>query len=1016
MASATAMPVQAPLASAAHKTNSSIAQILQSDSVRRLLNQPNLAIHTVPRTSSPAAYRMIKPKPSIEKKNVVNGELQLPQKSEVSIQVINLPNKDQSEDENLLPSKYNGKSEILLVPIKRELKECGHIEDCESLICNVIVKQYEDDEGITPLISANISDDEEIDAPLTKHCENVKCDALSIDHDRCRRASIPLFSCDKLSMCSICETKFDSQIEFVNHQDCKKKNVYQFNLATPSDIFKWRMREREVQILEEDKMKQNSIYLDPIKGFNYAMEALKKNDELVVIPRMLPVQPKLSKQNYYNHSNNYYIKRNRGVRTTSVNRRLQAPEIDKELTSEMISDIILSCQNSIEQDRMNVKNHVQTPKQIKLSDHLNGGTVNVMDSMTTLNQSFINAIGLAAKSPSNISKQIHHPSGHSTPLKTNNNSSQQKHTQISALLENGSALGGNKLLLQNHPYKVVPIAQLKSEPSLLHQTQGMPKFCVVPDTSMINMSYKVVPIAEMKSEPSLLHKLQGMPKFCVVPDTSAASQPTSSTKKLIQQRKLSKKDKRVVPPLTLRKIPVKNTQNIGPVKFRPLPSIASANVRNVEAKMGNPLKAKRQKVRKRHRKKMLKKGKFRCTHCAKRFSSIDYCKIHIARHENNPGFFCRLCEKGFLNKYVMKKHLDSEHRAGEVRCEMCNCILPSVQELIDHMKTPSVKIKRGCSDCSKGFDTCYQLDYHSRKEHGFLICAICKRQIARTKMKKHLMLEHSISKNRIETGFEKLTQAPTDDELVSEDNLICETEEPVAKVAEPVVEEKKEEADCLARGRSARRRNSKEFFNCTVCERRFDNEKQYQIHLANNPMKFTVCPNCGKKFHRKSECNEHVKTCDVKITTPVQKKPRKRRSSLREETLTHSNEFTLPTSTGRKRHGIYDFPKSKKAKVTRVDPVKYEETKEKDTLSIEYDVIDLEEEDEPSDCLQYLKIMKKKNNFMSEKNEAERNKVSKLEEKILSSHSTQINSHVSTIVCETENMVKISRNHSLQVL
>ena len=342
---------------------------------------------------------MVKQIPSTEKNNGINKECELSNKPEVSINVINSSTKDTNEEENLLPSKNNGKSEILLVPITRKRKPCGHFEPCESLVCNVYVQQYEDQEGITPLISINISeDDDDIDAQVKKHCENIKCDALSIDHDRCRRGSIQLFNCDKCIMCDICGIKFSSFKARLNHKKCRRKQVYQHNIATPTEIFKCRMRERELQILEAARMKRSCDYLDPVTGFNRTMEALKKNDELIIIPKMPPLKSTASKpifpsiciKNRYNTTGNVNSSNNASnnncIKNILGNKKTQNIETNKELTSEMISNIILSCQNSINLTNRNEKINRLPPKQIKSSDHLSGGTVNIMNTSNLQNQ------------------------------------------------------------------------------------------------------------------------------------------------------------------------------------------------------------------------------------------------------------------------------------------------------------------------------------------------------------------------------------------------------------------------------------------------------------------------------------------------------------------------------------------------------------------------------------------------------------------------------------------------------
>lgn len=345
---------------------------------------------------------------SKESENEINGEHLIPDTPEAAAQVKNLPNeKVSNEEENLLPSKNNGKSEILLVPIVRKRKECGHFEPCESLTCDVDVHQHEDETGISPLISYEI-DEDEIDATVIEHCQSKKCDALNIDHDRCRRAFIHINRCDKSEVCDICKFKFKSKAARVNHKKCRRRSYYQHNIATPTEVFKVRMREKELQILEAARTKKRIDYFDPVKGFKNTMEALTNNDELIIIPKMppktskftFPVNTNFSHNNLNNKlydSNNYYHYNNINSFNANKkyykpgNKRLQNLVADKELTSEMIQNIIRSCQKSINK---NDNQKSTSLKQIKLSEHFNGATVRVHETTQVPNEESINFTGL----------------------------------------------------------------------------------------------------------------------------------------------------------------------------------------------------------------------------------------------------------------------------------------------------------------------------------------------------------------------------------------------------------------------------------------------------------------------------------------------------------------------------------------------------------------------------------------------------------------------------------------------
>ncbi|XP_003424820.1 uncharacterized protein LOC100679649 isoform X1 [Nasonia vitripennis] len=930
MASATMSSV--PLQSTkAVPSSAGISKVLLTGSVRRLFNQPNIVIHAIPRNNSPTAFKMVSSSSYPHNKSEINGEYQLPDKPGVSIQVINPSNEKDDEEEYLLPSKNNGKSEILLVPIVRKRKACGHFEPCESLV-------------ITPLISINITEDE-IDAKVTRHCQNKKCDALSIDHDRCRRASIRLHHCDKFMICDTCEITFKTCKARLNHKKCRRKRVvdYQHINVNPNDVKKIRMRERELQMSKELELKRRSMMKITPTCINQ-LSILKGNDELIITP-ILP--PKTSLLNFIpaNNNNSNINNNNNSIKEVLGNKRKHVEEIDMKLTSEKISEIILTCKKTIDSQKQNEKLGSTPLKQIKLADHLNGATVNIRDTPNIPNQPCIKLTEMSTSSVDSVLMK-----------------NQQQKPQI----VNTDLIINNLNATEQEPVANVP----ETEPDKTVGVESLKQLSVnnwVMSSQSFATPYKVVPIAELKSEPSMLHHTQGLPKFCVVPDSDT---PPKSTARLVPQQ-MKKSESKLAPklPKTAPKVISEQAPILNSGKFRPLQPALAGNVRNVEEKLTDPLLNKAQK--RRRRKKNSKKGKFSCSVCSKKFSSSKYCEQHEKSHSNSDlqlSFFCKICDKGFPSKLIMNKHIVGDHKPGQVRCEMCDEVLPSLQELLKHMKSPESKVNRKCSDCPKSFDTCSSLDFHIKKEHGFVICGLCKRQVAESKFKRHLMLEHSISKNRLENSIQKLSCPPDGNEDVREVNLISESTVVAKSVSktEPV-NENKAEMDCIAKNRSVRRRSSKEFFVCTVCERRFEYERQYSIHLATNPMKFTLCPNCGRKFHKKTDYTEHSKTCPRNTLVPVNTTPKGRKSSAANEeiNLKSDNDNKSRNSIDQKRNEKLDSIncikiKSNKVIVQKIQVKRILKTAVEDKITNGL-------KPNSNDCLDKLKIIEVDSN--SQKNE-----------------------------------------------
>ncbi|XP_014216274.1 uncharacterized protein LOC106645037 [Copidosoma floridanum] len=951
-------------------------QVLKSESVRRLFNQPNIVIHAIPRTNSPTAFKMVRSSDcnnsnsstyTADKTNSSSSNAPHDKdhqqdslaassaKPEVSIRVIESTN----ETENLLPSKNNGKSEILLVPVVRQRKECGHFEPCESLLCLVNVEEFKDVDGlVTPLVAFNIDECEDINTKVDKHCGNNECDALSIDHDKGKVTSVEMHCWEKSSLCDVCGIAFLGDEIRLDHRKCRRKHVYQHNTATPTEVFKYRMRQKELQMIEAAKTKRSSDYLDPVVGLTKTMEALSKNDELIIIPKMPPFPPKIVKpcllplssshKDFYIGNNGFInksiINRNNNNNNTNKHksqkiikrrrRKRRKKTDDKDMTSEKICNIIESCKQRIELESKQHNSETNSNNSVEGSRSVDQAQIDV-SNRNSINHKSAN-VSIKEKSVdlrnSNFTAQEEFMANAGLQLASVNN---VKSTDISELNPENEVKAElkkiNDMSLPDKTYKVVPILQLKSIPSLLHEKQDSPTFCAE-NRSEDNSPEKTV-ATELKKPNVLKIKMKNEESKNNENESKKNPEEEKSPKeKNAHSEKRNKEDKELGTPakdetcmerekerstasllLPLPLSPkfsglVKSNQH--PAKKLLLNSDNSIDIStsNFDRRQVSLLK------KAKGTKKPMKRLRFRCTHCSKCFTSLEYCRQHIAQHENKPDFFCRLCGRGFVSKFAMKKHQNSEHTAGEVRCEMCNKVLSSLSKLAEHLKRPNSKERQKCTDCQENFDSCGSLDLHMRKQHGFLICMMCKRQITKSKMMRHLMLEHGISKRRSESGFEKMTLRPGENDPIKDFDLSKNEAATESNNNNKNSSGKQEE---MARRSSSRRRSSKEFFVCQVCERRFDSEKQYQIHVANYPMRFTPCLDCGKKFHRKIEYTEHSKTCNpsrFKEFNKAESMRKKRKSNLPSGDIVSASDNLSRNSIDQKQNESSEISDCKKFK------------------------------------------------------------------------------------------------------
>lgn len=439
--------------------------MLQSDPVKRLFNQPNIIIKTIPIKINPTSAS--NNKSSINKVHDTDSSINRAKKSELSVIPLQKNQEENIDDENLLPSKKQGKSEITLVPVKREKKPCGHYEPCENIICDVIVQQYVDRDGSSPMLAFNIEDNE-INAPVSKHCKNKMCDALSIDHDRCRRAIIILNKCNQSSACDICGITLKTQRSRVHHRNCTRRNVYRHNETSSAQILKERMREREIQIIEASKIKKND-YTDPIMGYNLAMETLKNNKELIITPKSVPLQQQQQQQRRQPFPST-------SLTTATTTITITKNSISTESTSQTSNNVnsvfgkllstrlpIVIPQQSmvIGKAQCSNENGISTPIQLALSE--------------ALTKSLITTTTTASLSKNHI---LTFTQSNTHPMPIND------------LLLSQSQIVTTPIQPKPFftPIRVVPITNLITQPSLLHQTQGIPKFCIMADNTALPLT------------------------------------------------------------------------------------------------------------------------------------------------------------------------------------------------------------------------------------------------------------------------------------------------------------------------------------------------------------------------------------------------------------------------------------------------------------------------------------------------------------------------------------------------
>lgn len=610
------VPIDASNTCPTNVVKPSLSEVLQSDPVKRLFSQPNLVIKTVPLNILSESNKDF----FGSKKNGMNVTLlNNVRQPEISIVPLRMIEEEKEEDANLLPSKIEDKkSEIALVPIEK--KVCGHYEPCENIVCDVTVQQYVDQDGMSPMLATSIEEGE-INAPVAKHCQNELCDALSIDHNRCRRALIKLYRCDKSRMCDICGTTLKGRKNFyrIHHRNCKPKDEYRHNNVDRVHLQRERMRERELQILESAKTKRND-YSDPTR----AMEILRKNDELIIIPKTMPNQQPIITIT--------------SIPTTSIGGSNQpnAQVNDANARGSNLAPIgnisVLSRNSAVPDSAVRLDDGKAQPiGQMRFPSLQQNSFVTC--TVTTV-PAPTSAASLPAVSSQNQYIRLAAPAQVTSSMNSTSTTTSTSSSTTTATTTVQSLTINNWVVSPSHVLTTTPI---------------QPKSFLTP--------IRVVPIANLITAPSLLHRMQGVPKFCIMADN-------------------------VLKPVTMSNLPIQPAQPASRVTAGAV--TASANASAAQQKVIKvPIEHNPQK--RRAIKKTPKKKSFFCIYCSKYFSTDWYFKMHVAKHEQK-AFSRNFSDKSFSNKFDVKKDIINQHSNPDFACDKCNYVCKSAVSFSNHVK------------------------------------------------------------------------------------------------------------------------------------------------------------------------------------------------------------------------------------------------------------------------------------------------------------------------------------------